>query len=97
MRTQKKNESGILNQNLCGSNIGYLHRQEGDPVGGGFTYANLSYPGKRYNLGSVFREQDMGKLLWLIFDCGNYFRFRDTELITDSHFGRLVPLAFCRL
>ena len=93
MRTQKKNESGILNQNLSGSNI----RQEGDPVGGGFTYANLSYPGKRYNLGSVFREQDMGKLLWLIFDCGNYFRFRDTELITDSHFGRLVPLAFCRL
>ena len=97
MRTSKKNESGILNQNICASNIGYLHRHEKDPVGGGYTYANLSYPGKKYNVGSIFREQDMGKLILLLFECGDYFRFRHTELITDTHFGHLVPIAFCHL
>ena len=97
MRTGKKNESGILNQNICGSNVGYLYREAKHPIGGGYTFANISYPGKIYNLGSTFREQDMGKLLFLIFQCDEYFRYRDMELITDSHFGHLVPIAFCRL
>ena len=97
MRTQKKNESGILNQDLCGSNLGYSDWQDGDPIGGGYTFANVSYPGKRYNLGSTFREQDMGNLLQLVFQCDQYFRHKDIELITDSHIGHLVPVAFCGL
>ena len=97
MRTQKKNESGILNQNLCGSNLGYSGRQNGDPIGGGYTFANVSYPGRKYNVGSTFREQDMGNLLQLVFQCDQYFRYKNIELITDSHFGHLVPIAFCRL
>ena len=35
MRTKKKNESRILNQNLCGSNKGYSTWKKGDPVGNG--------------------------------------------------------------
>ena len=97
MRTKKKNESGILNQNLCGSNLGYSGRQDGDPIGGGYTFANVAYPGKKYNIGSTFREQDMGNLLQLVFQCDQYFRHKNIELITDSHFGHLVPVAFCRL
>ena len=50
MRTKKKNESGILNQNICGSNVGYKYRQEGDPIGGGYTFCNLAYPGKIYKV-----------------------------------------------
>ena len=49
MRTSKKNESGILNQNLCGSNQGYsTWKTGGDPVGGGYTFTNLAYPGAKY-------------------------------------------------
>ena len=59
MRTSKKNESGILNQNLCGSNEGYTGRTPGDPIGGGYTYINMAYPGKKYNVGSMFREKDL--------------------------------------
>ena len=33
----------------------------------------------------------------MIFESGYYFRFKNIELITDSHFGHLVPIAFCRL
>ena len=42
MRTHKKNESGVLNQNICGSNDEYEEWKEGDPVGSGFTYANMA-------------------------------------------------------
>ena len=63
MRISKKNESGILNQNICGSNKGYKTWKLGDPKGSGYTYANLSYPGARYNIGSMFREKDMGNLI----------------------------------
>ena len=97
MRTSKKNESGILNQNLCCSNVGYMYRADGDPVGGGYTLCNLAYPGKIYNYGSTFREKDIGNLLQLIFSCRNYFRHRNVELITDSHFGHIVPISFARL
>ena len=72
MRTSKKNESGILNQNLCGSNEGYETWKEGDPKGSGFTFANLTYPGKSYNIGSMLREKDVGNLLQLVFTCGEY-------------------------
>ena len=97
MRTQKKNESGLLNQNLCGSNEGYVTWKKGDPKCGGYTYANMAYPGSSYSIGSVFREKDMGNLLQLIFSCGDYFRYRDVELVCDSHFGHMVPIAFLRL
>ena len=97
MRTRKKNESGALNQNLCGSNEGYATWKKGDPKGGGRTYANLTYPGSRYNRGSMFREKDIGNLSQLLFSCGDYFRYRNTELVTDSHFGHLVPLSYLRL
>ena len=86
-----------MNQNLCTCNIGYAFREEGDPVGGGYTFTNVSYPGKKYNFGNSFREQDIGNLLLMIFESGDYFRFKNVELITDSHFGHLVPMAFCRL
>ena len=59
MRTSKKNESGILNQNLCSSNEGYKYRQDGDPIGGGYTFANMIYPGKTYTVGSTVREKDI--------------------------------------
>ena len=97
MRTAKKNESGILNQNLCGSNKGYKNWKEGDPVGSGYTFANVAYPGASYCSGSMFREKDMGRLVELIFISDNYFRYRDVELVADSHFGHLVPLIFLRL
>ena len=97
MRTSKKNESGILNQNLCSSNEGYATYKEGDPKCCGFTFANMAYPGASYNYGSMFREKDMGNLLQLIFMCDKYFRFKDLELVTDSHFGHIVPLVFSRL
>ena len=97
MRTKKKNESGLLNQNLCGSNEGFVTWKNGDPKGGGYTYVNMTYPGFSYNVGSVFREKDMGNLLQLIFSCDDYFRYRDIELVCDSHFGHMVPIAFLRL
>ena len=97
MRTKKKNESGILNQNICGSNEGYRSYREGDLKGGGYTYANVAYPGKRYNRGSVFREKDMGNLIQLFFICGDYFRFKNIEFVTDSHFGHLVPVLYLTL
>ena len=97
MRTSKKNESGILNQNLCGSNKGYSTWKPGDPVGGGYTFANFAYPGARYNIGSVFREKDLGNLIMLIFMSGDYFRYKHLEMVADSHFGNVVPVAFLRL
>ena len=96
MRTHKKNESGVLNQNICGSNDEYEEWKEGDPVGSGFTYANMAYPGRSLNRGSMFREKDMGNLVFLLFTCGDYFRGKNIELVTDSHFGHLVPVAYLR-
>ena len=97
MRTSKKNESGILNQNLCGSNEGYDTWKPGDPKGSGFTFANMAYPGASYNVGSMFREKDLGNLFQLIFASGEYFRFKNLHLVADSHFGHFVPLCFSRL
>ena len=97
MRTRKKNESGILNQNLCGSNKNYLTWNKDDPMGGGYTFINMAYPGKSYNVGSMFREKDMGNLLQMIFQCDDYFRYRCTELIADSHFGHVVPISILQL
>ena len=96
MRTSKKNESGILNQSLCGSNEGYSTWKAGDPKASGFTFSCTSYPGRRYNLGSMFREKDMGNLMQLVFSAGNYFRFKDLELVTDSHFGHITPIIYAR-
>ena len=97
MRTSKKNESGILNQNLCSSNEGYKYRQAGDPIGGGYTFANMIYPGKSYTVGSTVREKDIGNLMQLIFSCGEYLRYRDIELVVDSHFGHITPISFLRI
>ena len=96
MRTRKKNESGILNQNICGSNQGYSTWKEDDPQGNGFTYCNTAYTGALYNFGSSFREKDIGNLIWLMFQSGDYFRFRNLELIADSHFGHLTPIIFLK-
>ena len=96
MRTSKKNESGILCQGLCSSNEGYATYKEGDPKASGFTFACMSYPGAGYNVGSMFREKDMGNLLQLVFSCREYFRFKDIELVTDSHFGHIVPIVYTR-
>ena len=96
MRTSKKNESGILNYNICGTNVGYTTRDKNDPKGNGYTFANYAYPGSAYNVGSLFRERDMGILLQLLFSCGNYFRYQNIQLIADSKFGHLVPLAYLR-
>ena len=57
----------------------------------------MAYPGKKYNFGSMFREKDVGNLLQMIFECGDFFRYRNMELIADSHFGHMVPVAFLRL
>ena len=97
MRTAKKNESGILNQSLCSSNEGYANWKKGDPKGSGFTFDSSSYPGFKYNVGSVFRERDMGNLLQLVFSSRNYFRYKDLHLVTDSHFGHITPIAYARL
>ena len=97
MRTRKKNESGILNQNLYGSNEGYTTRKNNDPVGGGYTYTNMAYPGASYNMGNVFREKYMGNLLQLMFECDGYFRYMNIEFVADSHFGHIVPVAFLSL
>ena len=96
MRTSKKNESGVLNQNLCGANDEYSEWKEGDPIGSGFTFANMSYPGRSLTKGSMFREKDMGNLIQLLFTCGDYLRGKDIELVTDAHFGHLVPIAWLR-
>ena len=93
MRTSKKNESGVLKQNLCGANDEYSEYKEGDPIGNGFTFANMSYPGRSLVKGSIFREKDMGKIIQLLFTCGDYLRNKDIELVTDSHFGHIVPKA----
>ena len=57
----------------------------------------MTYPGKAYVRGSMFRERDMGNLCQLLFTCDNYFRYKNIELVTDAHFGHLVPVAFLRL
>ena len=85
-----------MNQNLFGNNEGYKAMLR-DPKGGGYTYVNLSYPGAMYNVGSVFREKDMGNLIQLFFTCENYFRYRNIELITDAHFGHFVPVSLLSL
>ena len=97
MRTSKKNESGILNHSICSSNEDYATWRKGDPKASGFTFSSMSYPGKQYNVGSMFREKDMGNLLQLLFTAGDYFRGKDLELVTDSHFGHLTPLVYARL
>ena len=97
MRIAKKNESGILNQNLCGSNKGYKNWKEGDPKGSGYTFANIAYPGAAYCPGSMLREKEIGRLVELIFSSDNYFRYKEVELVADSHFGHLVPMIFLRL
>ena len=97
MRTSKKNESGILNHSICSSNEDYATWRKGDPKASGFTFSSMSYPGKQYNVGSMFREKDMGNLLKLLFTAGDYFRGKDLELVTDSHFGHLTPLVYARL
>ena len=96
MRTSKKNESGILNQNICGSNQGYSTWKDGDPQGNGYTFANMAYPGAAYNVGSAFRERDIGNLFQMLFSTGNYLSFWDVELVADSHFGHITPIAFVR-
>ena len=63
---RKKNESGLLNHKLCGSNKEYMNYKEGDPKASGFTFA-MSYPGASYTIGSMFRERDMGNLFQLIY------------------------------
>ena len=45
----------------------------------------------------MFREKDMGNLIQLLFTCGNYFRDKNIELVTDAHFGHFVPVAYLRL
>ena len=40
----------------------------------------------------MFRERDMGNLVQLLFMCGEYFRGKNVELVTDSNFGHLVPI-----
>ena len=57
----------------------------------------MAYPGKQYNIGNVFREKDMGNLLLMAFLCRGFFRYRNVELIADSHFGHIVPVAYLRL
>ena len=39
----------------------------------------------------------MGNIIQLLFSCKDYFRYRNIELITDSHFGHIVPVAYLRL
>ena len=39
----------------------------------------------------------MGNLIQLLFTCGNYFRDKNIELVTDAHFGHFVPVAYLRL
>ena len=38
----------------------------------------------------------MGNLIQLLFTCGDYLRGKDIELVTDAHFGHLVPIAWLR-
>ena len=45
----------------------------------------------------MFREKDMGNLIKLLFTCGNYFRDKNIQLVTDAHFGHFVPVAYLRL
>ena len=96
MCKRKKNESGVLNQSLCGADDEHEGWKVGDPVGSAFTFTSTSYPGKSLNRGSFFRKRDMGNLIQLIFCCGEYFRGKDIELVTDSHCGHLVPIAYLR-
>ena len=63
MRTSKKNERKILNQNLCGDNDEYAGWKVGYHIGSGLTYVNRAYPGKSLYRASMFREEDMGNLL----------------------------------
>ena len=63
MRTSKKNERKILNQNLCGGNDEYAGWKVGDHIGSGLTYVNRAYPRNSLNRASMFREKDMGNLL----------------------------------
>ena len=56
----------------------------------------MSYPGRSLVKGSMFREKDMGNLIQLIFECGDYFTNKDIELVTDAHFGHLVPIVYLR-
>ena len=45
----------------------------------------------------MFREKDMGNLLQRLFTCGDYFRDKEIELVTDSQFGHMVPTVYLRL
>ena len=85
-----------MSQGLCTSNEDYATYKEGDPKACGFTFASMCYPGAKYNVGSMFREKDMGNLLQLVFSCNDYFRFKDIELVTDSHFGHITPIVYSR-
>ena len=60
MRTQKKNESGLLNQNLCGSNEGFVTWKNGDPKDGVSPIAKMEWiaemPGMRGTQGQQIKR-----------------------------------------
>ena len=61
--------------------------QRKDPVSGGFKFAYVMSGGRRYEFGYSTPSKLFGSMLFLIFTTGNYLRYRNTTMVTDSAFG----------
>ena len=79
-----------------GEEEGRIVRQR-DPVSGGFKLDYKMSGGPRYEFGYSNPSKTFGMMLLLIFGMGNYLRYGDTTIITDSAFGFLEGLLFLSL
>ena len=53
--------------------------------------------GRRYEVGSAAPLKIFGTMLLLVFSCGNYLRYKECCLVTDSAYGYIEGLMFISL
>ena len=68
-----------------------------DPVCGGYTLNYFMEGGPRYEIGSIVASKSFGMLLLLIFTCGQYLRYFDSMVVTDSAYGILEGMCLLKL
>ena len=68
-----------------------------DPVCGGYRLYYTMDSGREYKIGSSTPSVLFGKMALLIFLCGNYLRYQNACLITDSAYGSVEGMCYLSL
>ena len=68
-----------------------------DPVCGGYRLYYMMDSGPKYEVGSPTPSILFGKMALLIFLCGNYLRYQNACLITDSAYGSVEGMCYLSL